>query len=194
MLYSLTGVITYVHDDFFVLETAGIGFRIRGTRGLCLKALLGKQITAFCHWQQEQADVYGFERPEELSLFETLITVSGVGPKMGLKLLNSMPAEQLASLILMEKRDDVSKFSGVSIKMASKIILELKEKLHKSSFSESEGAGRSFELEELLRMLGYARGDIEAVCGSIDVRTGKIEDHLKSALKQLSAHKIRKEL
>jgi Holliday junction DNA helicase RuvA len=193
MLYSISGTVTHAHDDFFVLETAGIGFRIRGTHDLHAQALPGKDVKIFCHWEVEQGEVYGFQFPEQLSLFETLITVSGVGPKMGLKLLNSMPAEQLAGLILLEKRDDLAKFSGVSVKTASKIILELKEKLRKSGFAEtSAGAGKSFELEELLRLLGYARADIEAVCADMDVSAGKVEEHLKEALKKLSGSKIRK--
>ncbi|OGM90598.1 hypothetical protein A2755_03525 [Candidatus Wolfebacteria bacterium RIFCSPHIGHO2_01_FULL_48_22] len=192
MLYSLSGVITHIRDDFFVLETAGIGFRIRATQGLRQKAVVGKNLSIFCNWQVEQGDIYGFEASEELSLFETLIMVSGVGPKMALKLLNSMPAAQLASLILLEKRDDLSNFSGISEKTASKIIIELKEKLRKSSFSKTSDTARSLELEELLRMLGYAHKDIEAVCKDMDTRTGKIEVHLKNALKELSKNKLRK--
>lgn len=197
MLYSLSGTVAYLYDDFFVLETAGIGFRVYGTHAVHAMAKKGGKITVFCHLQMEQGTVYGFSSHEELSLFETLITVSGVGPKMALKLLNNVPAAQLAALILLEKREDLSKFSGISQKTASKIIIELKEKLRKSSFSESGAAdlsmqaGKSFELEELLRMLGYARNDIEAVCAEIDTRSGKIEEHIKTALRKLSAHKVK---
>src|SRR5690606_21650349 len=161
MLYSLSGTVTLIRDDFFILETAGIGFRVQGTRSVSLKAVIGGKLKVFCHWRVEQGELYGFETPEELSLFETLITVSGVGPKMGMKLINSMPAAQLASLILLEKAQDLSNFSGVSAKAASKIILELKEKLRKSSFAGTADVRRSFELEELLRILGYAKADIE---------------------------------
>lgn len=195
MLYSLSGTVACVRDDFFVLETAGIGFRVRGTHAVLGEALerlrQDKPLKVFCYWQPEQGDVYGFLRQEDLSLFEFLISVSGIGPKMGIKLLNGTTAEQLASLILFEKRDDLSKISGISAKTASKIIIELKEKLRKSPFGESSEQPKSFELEELLRMLGYPRADIEEACSAIDTSAGKIEEHLKQALRYLSSKKIR---
>lgn len=196
MLYCLSGLVLFVRDDFFVLETTGIGLRIFTTKSFLGRVQEGQNIRIFCNWQIEQGSVYGFETPEELSLFEVLITVSGVGPKMGLKLLHALPTTELVSCILADRRDELAQRAGVSEKTAAKIILELKEKLRKGSFTHisathADGSDqRMFELRELLGMLGYPRRDIEMVCAHIDLRSGTIEEHLKKALKELSKHKI----
>jgi Holliday junction DNA helicase RuvA len=185
MIYSLEGTVTRVEDGWIVLETTGIGFRVRALDSFLTSVSLGKIARVVCFLQQEPLTVYGFGTEEELSLFELLNTVSGIGPKIAIKIMNAVPAKRLISLILLDQKEQFSSQAGIGIKVASKIILDLKEKLNKGIGKDVRVEAGMVELESILSELGYKQKDVESIISQIPTDV-PIEQKVKMALKLLS--------
>lgn len=189
MIHSLRGKVTHSNDSFIVIETAGIGFRVRASRALCAQAgrLEGEEMKVFCFWQPESLDLYGFSDEQELAFFELLNSISGIGPKMALKIMNGVSVGALAALIRRDLREELSRVTGVSAKTASKVILELKEKI--ADFVTEEVQEGMADVEDALRNLGYAKKDIAYACSQISKDAERLEDRLRQALKALASGK-----
>jgi Holliday junction DNA helicase RuvA len=188
MIYSLEGKITRVGDTWIALETAGIGFRVHVLTSFLKEAQEGEMARLVCFMQAESWILYGFAKEQELMLFELLNTVSGIGPKIAAKIMNGAPVERLIALIVSEHKDQFAAQAGVSTKIASKIILDVKEKARKTFGEKSLANAGLMELEGILSELGYGRKDIESIIPHItlDITT---EEQVRMALKLLSAQK-----
>lgn len=188
MIYSLEGVVTRIGEGWIALETAGIGFRVRALDSFLATVELGKTAQVVCFMQTDPLVLYGFSNEEELSLFELLNTVSGIGPKIAAKIMNAVPAKRLIGLILLEQKEQFSAQAGVGAKVASKIILDLKEKINKGIGKDVKVESGMVELEGILAELGYKQKDVESVLPQIPVELS-IEEKVKKALKLLSNNK-----
>jgi Holliday junction DNA helicase RuvA len=152
--------------------------------------------------REDGIELFGFASTEELSAFKMLISVSGVGPKVALSVLSLLTPEQFALAVCADDKKTISKANGVGAKTAARIVLELKDKLMKSSLgsSESIGAGvmqtaasasapqnraKLSEAQDALMVLGYNRAQINNVLSTIDTSTLSLEDIIKVALKKL---------
>ena len=188
MLYSIEGKVTHIGDKFVVLETAGIGFRVHVLDSFLGGVEAGKTARVVCFLQQDPLTVYGFQTQEELSFFELLNTISGIGPKIAAKIMNAVPVRRLSAYIALEQKDQLASQAGISAKTASKIILDLKEKIQKGSGKEALMESGLVELESILSDLGYKQKDIESIRTQIPA-DAPIEEKVKKALKLLSTHK-----
>lgn len=188
MIYSLEGTITRVGDGWIVLETVGIGFRVSVLDSFLATADLGKTARVVCFMQTDPLTLYGFSSEEELSLFELLNTVSGIGPKIAAKIMNAVPAKQLIGFILLEQKEQLSSQAGIGTKVASKIILDLKEKINKGIGKDIKIESGMAELESVLSELGYKQKDVESVLPHISAEL-TIEEKVKKALKLLSGRR-----
>ena len=191
MIYSIQGTVVHAGERFIVLETAGIGFKVHVLDSYTASLELGKPARVVCFMQQDPLTVYGFQSEEELSFFELLNTISGIGPKIAMKIMNAVPVRRLSAYIALEQKDQLASQAGISAKTASKIILDLKEKIQKSSGKEAFMESGLVELESILSDLGYAQKDIEAIRSQIPVDAVSVEQKVKVALKLLSAYKRR---
>ncbi len=191
MIYSIQGTVVHTGERFIVLETAGIGFKVHVLDSYAARLELGKSARVICFMQQDPLTVYGFQSEEELSFFELLNTISGIGPKIAMKIMNAVPVRRLSAYIALEQKDQLASQAGISAKTASKIILDLKEKIQKSSGKEAFMESGLVELESILSDLGYAQKDIEAIRSQIPVDAVSVEQKVKVALKLLSAYKRR---
>jgi len=110
------------------------------------------------HLREDNATLYGFAAPEELGLFQTLIGVSGLGPKLALAMLSAMSVEKLAMAIASGGADLLSEIPGIGKKTASRIILELKEKVAAGWLTTppAEFAEENAEVLAALTSLGYS--------------------------------------
>lgn len=189
MIYSLEGTVTHIGDKFIVLQTAGIGFRISVLDSFIGSVQLGASARVVCYMQQDPLTIYGFSSDEELSFFELLNTISGIGPKIAAKIMNAVPVRRLSAYIALEQKDQLSAQAGISAKTASKIILDLKEKIQKGSGKEALMESGLVELESILFDLGYSQKDIESIRSKIPTDAITVEQKVKSALKLLSSYK-----
>lgn len=184
MIGSLRGTIIHRADSWIVLETeSGVGYRVfTGNQSLPNTPVL---LFIHHHVREESSDLYGFLSYPELAMFETLLGVSGVGPKMSANLLTSLGRDTIIDAIGSNQPAIFKSVSGVGQKVAEKIILELKSKI--GSASMSHGAiSDSSDLIDALTNLGYHQSEIMLVLRELDqsLPTG---EQLKQALKLLAS-------
>ncbi|MDD4859579.1 MAG: Holliday junction branch migration protein RuvA [Dehalococcoidales bacterium] len=132
MIASLTGKLESSGDNFVIINVNGVGFQVFVPTSV-LSDLLGinTEVKLYTHLQvrEDNLSLYGFAASEELWLFETMLGVTGIGPKLALALLSAMPADQLAATIATGNADLLTTVPGIGKKTAGRIILELKDKV-----------------------------------------------------------------
>jgi len=132
MIASLHGRLDSLGSEWAIINVGGIGFQVYlPTSTLSTLGTIGEEVKLHTHFhlREDNATLYGFASTDELGLFQTLISVSGLGPKLALALLSALNVEQLAMAIATGSADMLTTVPGVGKKMASRIILELKEKI-----------------------------------------------------------------
>ncbi|MBE9514361.1 MAG: Holliday junction branch migration protein RuvA, partial [Chloroflexi bacterium] len=134
MIATLEGTLEYRGSDSIVIAVGGVGFQV-SVPGSTL-AQLGTvsdriSLHIHLHLREDNISLYGFASYEELGLFKNLISVSGIGPKVALALLSFLNADQMVVAITTGNVDVISQVPGVGRKMASRLVVELGEKLEK---------------------------------------------------------------
>ena len=189
MFYSVTGTLKEIREQFVVLEAGGLGLRVF-VSGRTRAALPSPPhaLTLYCHLhvKEDALDLFGFLSPEELSFFELLISVSGVGPKSALSIMDVAELKNLASAIKEARPDLLTKASGIGHKTAERIILELRSKVKVALSGEAVKQMESdHDLVETLTSLGYRREEAKAALTGIGDTVKTLEERLKAALKVL---------
>jgi Holliday junction DNA helicase RuvA len=182
MIYSISGKIIAKEVSSVVLETAGIGFKIFVLSDSLSKLSVGKRAKLLCILYPEQFELFGFTKASERSLFELLNGISGIGPKIALRIMNSLDMSTLKSAIVSE---DLKTFkdAGISTKTASKIILELKDKLEKEGVVYGKKQASLSETKEALRSLGYSKKQVDEALSQLPALAKTTEEKIKAALK-----------
>ncbi len=191
MIASLTGRVVVRAADHCVLDVAGVGYRVAMSTGsLAALPAAGDTVTLHTHLhvRPEELALFGFENLAEKGLFEKLITVSGVGPKVALAALSAYPADTLTEAIVSEDVGVVSSIPGVGKKTAQRIILDLKDKLgHAAPGAEPAtrtSGGVVAEARDALLAMGFSAGEVATALKGLDADTDA-ESVLKAALKRL---------
>lgn len=190
MISSLHGKIEFLGSDCAIINVAGIGFQVfMPTSVLSTLGKTGDDVKIYTHFRlrEDNASLYGFMSPDELRLFETLISVSGIGPKLGLAMLSSLSVEQIIMAIATASIDLLTMTPGIGKKTASRIILELKEKI---------GAGwvttapiptqENTDVIAALTSLGYSAAEAARAVATLPPATDlTLEERIKLALQYL---------
>ena len=144
MIGYLQGKVISHSNGSVILETGGVGFEVTcSASSYELLVMQGKgAIYTYLNVREDGFYLYGFISPEEKSMFLKLISVSGVGPKMGIAILSSMPLNDLAFIIASSDSKTLSKVKGVGKKTAERIILELRENISAMDLPENEKSGK----------------------------------------------------
>jgi len=197
VIAHLSGEVLRAGADFVVLDVAGVGYMVSvalPTRQM-VPAPGGKlDLHIHTHVREDQLALYGFASAAELDLFEMLIGVDGVGPKVGLNILSAASLEVLKRAIMSEDPSPIRRASGVGPRTAAKVIIELKPRL--DAVAETEVVPRAAALagdgavpkavESALRNLGFssqeARSGLEAIDWKLSPST---QEALAAALKAL---------
>jgi Holliday junction DNA helicase RuvA len=193
MIYAIDGILEQVNKDTVVVKAGPISF-ILNVSGTTINKLgsIGKNVSLFTYlyFREENIALYGFASEGELRLFQKLIGVGGIGPRVALGLLSAYEAEQLISAIVSNNMDLLSQVSGVGKKTAARIILELKSKLEKEDigvFTASISEANA-DLISALTGLGYSVREANQVVSSIpDSPDLTLEEKVKLALQNLAA-------
>ncbi len=190
MIYSLSGTLTVKTKLFIIIETSGIGFKVFVSKRTINKLpKINSKAKIFCHTHVNQngIELYGFYDKTEMDVFEMLTSISGVGPKMALKILSVIKPEELMSAVNKKRSDLLTKISGVGKKTAERIILELKDKI---AVKESEEIISMLEIDvdisEALKRMGYRQNEVKEAVKSISSKIEKPEERIRTALKFLS--------
>ena len=197
MIYSLTGKVLKKSLDRVVLSCAGVGYLVQ-TPASVAGALpgVGGEGTLYTVMNVTENDIslYGFASEEQRTCFEMLTAVSGVGPKVGLAILNVLSPERVALAISSGDHKALTAANGVGPKLAQRITLELKDKVGKGLAAGTGFAGGSAapaptsapaQAVAALVSLGYAASDAAAAVARVD-ETLSVQEIITIALRSLS--------
>ena len=179
--------------QYVIIEAGGVGYKICATTSALGKMHeIGKEalIYTYLNVREDAMELYGFASEEELELYEHLTSVSGVGPKVGIAILSSVPGNEIIRSIVTDDTKPITKAPGVGPKLAKRIILELKDKFKNETIPASDdlstvtisASDERNEAAEALAALGYSSSEaLKAVEGL----EGSVEDIISAALKNL---------
>jgi holliday junction DNA helicase RuvA len=167
-----------------ILDVSGVGYKIyTNTAILGQKKEQTLEFWTYLAVRENALDLYGFTTKEELSFFELLITVSGIGPKSAMGILSVASVSNLRNAISSGDTSHLTKVSGVGKKNAEKIVLELKDKL--SEFEGDNAISHDVDVIEALKALGYGEREAREALKKVTDSSGT-SDKIKKALKLLS--------
>ncbi len=161
MIASLQGKLESLSGDWAIINVGGVGFQVyMPTSSLSTLGTTGKEVKLYTHLhlREDSATLYGFSSSEELELFQILINVSGLGPKLALAMLSAMSVEKLTMAIATSNADLLIVIPGIGKKMASRLILELKDKIAAGWITTpaAELAAENTDVLAALTSLGYS--------------------------------------
>ena len=194
MLGFVKGKILSLTPDTALIETAGgIGFEVT-VSGAAYNALAGKkegELYTYLQVSENGTALYGFSSTDEKNMFLKLITVSGVGPKMGIAVLSGLSVGELAAAIATSDVKRLSSVKGLGKKTAERIILELREKVSLSVAQSQEGGVPFTPITDgdedavvALMTLGFTRSESEKAISRARASGAKtVEDIIMLALK-----------
>lgn len=132
MIAHLRGKLLSKHPNQAILETAGVGYDVTiSVPTFSDLPAVGAEVALHIHThvREDAIALYGFLRPSEKVLFEKLITVSGIGPKLAVTILSGMPADEMVSAIRGNDVARLTRIPGIGKKTAERMVLELRDKL-----------------------------------------------------------------
>jgi Holliday junction DNA helicase RuvA len=197
MIALLTGKIAYKSPEFIILDVNGVGYRVQipfSTYYELPEEGIAVSLNIYTHVKEDAISLYGFRTAAEKNFFQLLISVSGIGPKVGKDILSNCQVEDLSGALM---RGDVSRLCaipGIGKKTAERLVLELKEKVLKlDSFvpSQKEGytsptSGILDDVASALVNLGYKEVVVKKALAEIEITAdASTESVLKHALKSL---------
>lgn len=182
MIGTLRGIVTDVGQDFFILDVHGVGYRLRAHTGLISGLESGKERTVYIHEhiREDSDDLFAFATMDELLTFESLLDVSGVGPKAALAVSSAASPEALRSRLAQGDVDWLASLPGLGKKTAQKIVLELKGKL----VEPGNGSDADREVVDALVNLGYSAYQARQAIKNIPDK-GDSSERVRAALKSL---------
>jgi Holliday junction DNA helicase RuvA len=186
VIARLTGTPVARTLDGTVLDVGGVGYLLRLTSRAFSKVKEGREITfdTYLHVREDALQLYGFAEPAERELFEQLLSVSGVGPKVALAIVSGSTPSELRRAIALEDTTRFIAIPGIGKKTAQRVVLELKEKLAVERF-EPEGSTDLVARDALLE-LGYSPVEAERALADTDPDASP-EERVRQALKAKAA-------
>jgi len=161
MISGLKGKLESLSSEWAIIDVNGIGFQVyMPTSTLSTLGKTGEEVRLYTHLylREDNATLYGFASDDELRLFQSLISVSGLGPKLALALLSAMDAEKLTMAIATSSVDILCQVPGIGKKVAARLILELKSKIGAGILAATTAASvqENAEVLSALTSLGYS--------------------------------------
>lgn len=186
MIASIEGRVRAVSRDALIVDIGGVGLRVACPQPTLTAARAGEPI--FLHTylvvREDELSLIGFAAAEELELFEKLIGVSGIGPRLGLAILSAMAPDALRLAISQEQPDLLARIPGIGKKTAQKIVLELKDKV--GAVEATEGLAALTEADaaviDALTALGYSIVEAQRAVQALPRDVTDVEERLRRAL------------
>jgi holliday junction DNA helicase RuvA len=169
--------------DGLVLDVGGVGYLVRTTARAQRMAEGGKEVEleTYLHVREDALQLYGFAEPAERELFEQLLSVSGVGPKVALAIVSGSTPRELRRAIALEDTTRFIAIPGIGKKTAQRVVLELKEKLG-LEHELAEAGGPELVARDALVELGYTVVEAERALAATDPEA-PAEERVRQALK-----------
>ena len=195
MIDQISGKIISINDNYVVLEVGGLGIKVNISANFASKLVNEDLITlvTYLNVREDALDLYGFKNDSERNLFLMLISISGIGPKLAVSILSGVELDELKLNILSGDIKSLTFIPGVGAKTAKRIIIELKDKLSKTTttelgFEDDYSSNISKDVLSALVGLGYSESMATEVIKRINpAKSDKsIESLIKESLKILN--------
>ena len=195
MIDQISGKIISINDNYVVLAVGGLGIKVNISAAFSSQLLNEDLITlvTYLNVREDALDLYGFKNESERNLFLMLISISGIGPKLAVSVLSGVEFEKLKANIVSGDIKSLTSIPGVGAKTAKRIIIELKDKLSKTTttelgFEDNFGSEISKDVLSALVGLGYSESIAIEVIKKINPANSdkSIESLIKEALKILN--------
>lgn len=197
MIASLRGTLIYSDTNYVVVECGGVGIKCFVTKSAHMKLTkIGEEVFLYTHMvvREDAMDLYGFSDLEELNTFKLITSVNGVGAKIGIAILSELSANRVLLSIASGDAKALTAASGVGIKLAQRIVLELKDKVGAVNIENTDditvvsavsASSQASEAIEALVSLGYSKSEASLAVGKLDQSLSSAE-LIKQALKGLA--------
>ncbi len=188
MIAGLKGRIEAIGASWVIVEVGGVSYQVFvPTSTLAGLGSVGQEVKLHTHLhvREDNLALFGFGSAKEMALFETLITVKGIGPKLGLALLSALEAEQLITSIAGGDINMLSTVSGIGKKTAERIVLELKDKIGSTwaITQDLENVQGNSEVVAALTSLGYSVAEATRAVAMLPNAKMDLEEKIKLALR-----------
>lgn len=187
MIRALKGTLGSIHPNHAIIFVGGVGYQVYASP-YTLGKLAGQSEVSLhihTHVREDQFNLFGFMTEDELSMFELLISVSGIGPKVAIGILAIAEPKTIRTAILHKDPSILTRVSGVGKKTAEKVIVELQNKVTSADVTDQAGALAEQESIEALTALGYSVSEAREALKNIPGDVTSVGERLKLALKSL---------
>jgi Holliday junction DNA helicase RuvA len=169
MISYLQGQIKIVSERSLTIMTGGVGYEVFVTKDILSDATIGKDIELYIYTavREDAIDLFGFKDESRYYFFKLLISISGIGPKSALNILDSAGPDDIRQAVLNDDPGLLQKVNGIGKKTAERIVVELKSKIGAGLVASSE-RGASSEVIEALESLGYRANEIREALRQVD--------------------------
>jgi Holliday junction DNA helicase RuvA len=181
MIARLRGTIAARSAAGLLIDVGGVGYLVAATPRVTARVGEEATVEIHTHVREDALQLYGFASTEERDLFELLLGVSGIGPKVALAIVSGSPPAELRRAIA---RDDLARFEaipGIGRKTAQRVVMELKDKLGAPELAAPIGVG--LEARDALVALGWNVIDADRALGEID-ESLSVEEQVRQALRR----------
>lgn len=192
MYAYVSGKAAQVGANYVVIDAGGVGYMVYTNSFSAGSVAAGGDAKLYTHLivREDELSLYGFATVEEKAMFEKLISISGIGPKVALSILSALKVADIASAVVSANAAAFETVSGVGKKTAQRLVLELKEKV---GIADTVGAGtfaaagnKVEEAAEALMGLGYPRAEALTAIAAVQNLGDTAEDLVLLALKRIS--------
>lgn len=191
MFYYLKGTAVQKTESILVLDIGGVGFKVHTSLTTLSEVHLNTEVTVYTYTyvREDALEIFGFKTEDELSFFLKLISVSGVGPRLALAILSTHSSKDILIAILSGDSKTLSKAPGVGLKLAQRIILELKDKIKNEEIQDAITCSpnqntQQCEAVNALMVLGYTESEARKAVSDISGDLS-LEEIIKKALVSL---------
>lgn len=190
MIASISGIVRKIEKDNLIINIGGVGVRVYVPKTVLEDVGgIGRSMSLHTHLivRETELTLYGFETEEDLSLFEILLGVSGVGPKVGLAILSTLSPELLKSAITREETAVLQRVPGIGKKTAERLMFQLRDKLDMTA----EAAAMPFvsdvdsDVIDILTGLGFSIVEAQTALQNIPREVKEIDNRVQAALQYL---------
>jgi holliday junction DNA helicase RuvA len=185
MIGYIEGTARKLFPTYVIVLTSGVGYKVACTKDTLARMHAEEKVALWTHLavREDILDLYGFTDEETLRFFEMLLTVSGIGPKSALAILDIATTETLRSAIGAGNASYLTKVSGIGRKTAEKIVLELRDKVGASSAEADSALSGDTEAMEAMRALGYSTQEAREALRKVPSDIQKTSERLREALR-----------
>lgn len=187
MIAQLEGKIAGLKGNCVILSVGGVGYQIF-VSAYTLGKVAGMDQVLFhihTHVREDQLALYGFLHEDELSMFELLISISGIGPKVALSILSIADVKTIRTAIVNKDPGILTRVSGVGKKTAERVIVELQNKVESVDIDDQAGALAGQDAIEALVSLGYSVTEAREALKSVPADVADVGKRIRQALKNL---------